>query len=33
MVFKENDFAMNAGRKGLLIAPDGNCMNFDNMSE
>ncbi|KAF4762361.1 hypothetical protein HAV15_005826 [Penicillium sp. str.  len=33
MVFKENDFAMNAGRKGLLIASDGNCMNFDNMSE
>ncbi|KAJ5507547.1 hypothetical protein N7527_009690 [Penicillium freii] len=33
MVFKENDFAMNTGRKGLLIASDGNCMNFDNMSE
>ncbi|KAJ5499915.1 hypothetical protein N7453_008966 [Penicillium expansum] len=33
MLFKENDFAMNAGRKGMLIATDGNCMNFDNMSD
>ncbi|KAJ6138288.1 hypothetical protein N7471_004774 [Penicillium samsonianum] len=33
MIFKENDFAMNAGRKGMLVASDGNCMNFDNMSE
>ncbi|KAJ5384672.1 hypothetical protein N7517_002583 [Penicillium concentricum] len=33
MIFKENDFAMNAGRTGMPITSDGNCMNFDNMSE
>ncbi|KAJ5436326.1 hypothetical protein N7445_007211 [Penicillium cf. griseofulvum] len=33
MVFKENDFARNTGRKGIPVASDGNCMNFDNMPE
>ncbi|KAJ5834878.1 hypothetical protein N7447_000904 [Penicillium robsamsonii] len=33
MIFKENDFAMNAGRKGMSITSDGNCLNFDNMPE
>ncbi|KGO71771.1 hypothetical protein PITC_027840 [Penicillium italicum] len=33
MIFKENDLAMNAGRKGMLMASDGKCMNFDNMTE
>ncbi|OQE10863.1 hypothetical protein PENVUL_c003G05368 [Penicillium vulpinum] len=33
MVFKENDFAVNAGRKGMLVASDGNCMNFNSMPE
>ncbi|KAJ5514264.1 hypothetical protein N7463_003816 [Penicillium fimorum] len=33
MIFKENDFAMNTGRKGISITSDGNCLNFDNMPE
>ncbi|KAJ5795421.1 uncharacterized protein N7518_003961 [Penicillium psychrosexuale] len=33
MIFKEHDFAMNAGRKGVLIASDGNCMNLDSISD
>ncbi|KAJ5236539.1 hypothetical protein N7489_006630 [Penicillium chrysogenum] len=33
MIFKENDYAVNAGRKGIPIASDGNCMNFDNIPD
>ncbi|CAI7598536.1 unnamed protein product [Penicillium glandicola] len=33
MIFKEDDFAMNASRKGILIASDGNCMNLDILPE
>jgi hypothetical protein len=33
MIFKEDDFAMNAGRKGIPVASDGNCMNFDNIPD
>lgn len=33
MILKEHDFAINAGRKGVLIASDGNCMDLDNISD